>query len=228
MAVDERASAVGHRPTRPRLRWVAWAGAAAVGIGVGVGAGLLHTSSRPAVLAAEPAAGAAAETWAAGARPAPDFRLTDEHGRPVSLAALRGKPVIVTFIDPLCRNFCPIEAQRLNNVVKSMPAAARPAIVAVSVNIYGNSRANLRVDRSKWRLVPQWRWAVGEHAALARVWKRYAIGVLVTAKKIAGVRVHDVSHTEAAYLVDRDGYERALFMWPFTAADVERSLRTVS
>src|SRR5205807_2267695 len=83
--------------------------------------------------------------------PAPPFKLVDERGVPFSLASLRGRPVIVTFIDPLCRDYCPIEAQRLNTVVGSFPQGSKPAIVAVSVNVYGNARANLLQDERKWK-----------------------------------------------------------------------------
>jgi len=167
-------------------------------------------------------------TWAAGARPAPDFRLVDQAGRPVSVSGFRGRPVIVTFIDPLCRNFCPLEAKQLNALVRTLPASQRPAIVAVSVNVYGNARANLLQDVAKWRLVPEWRWAVGSPRQLAQVWRRYQIGVLATTKKIAGVTVHEITHTEAAYVVDRKGFERALFLWPFRAGDVSTVLRRVA
>jgi cytochrome oxidase Cu insertion factor (SCO1/SenC/PrrC family) len=167
-------------------------------------------------------------TWAAQRQRAPDFRLIDQLGRPVSLSADRGRPVIVTFIDPLCRNFCPFEAQQLNDLVDSLPSNSRPAVIAVSVDVYGNARANLLQDVRKWRLVPQWRWAIGSPGQLARVWQRYRIGVLVTTKKIAGVRVHEISHTEAAYVVDGDGYERALFLWPFRASDVLGVLRRLT
>jgi cytochrome oxidase Cu insertion factor (SCO1/SenC/PrrC family) len=98
-------------------------------------------------------------------------------------------------------------------------------IVAVSVNVAGNGGTNLRTVVDKWALVPQWRWAVGSERELARVWKGYHIGVLVQTKKVAGVTVRDVVHTEAAYLVDADGYERALFLWPYSADAVERALR---
>jgi cytochrome oxidase Cu insertion factor (SCO1/SenC/PrrC family) len=171
---------------------------------------------------------AAAATWAAGMRRAPDFRLVDQGGGPVSLSSFRGRPVIVTFIDPLCRNFCPLEAQQLNELVRRLPAAQRPAIVAVSVNVYGNARANLLQDVAKWRLVPEWRWAVGRTRQLATVWRRYRIGVLVTTKRVAGVTVHEISHTEAAYVIDRRGYERALFLWPFGAKDVRAALAKLS
>jgi hypothetical protein len=44
-------------------------------------------------------------------RPAPDFSLTDQDGRTVSLASLRGKVVLMTFLDPVCTTDCPIIAQ---------------------------------------------------------------------------------------------------------------------
>jgi cytochrome oxidase Cu insertion factor (SCO1/SenC/PrrC family) len=195
---------------------------------VGALIALQHRSSASPRVTMADAPTAAAATWAAGMRRAPDFRQVDQGGGPGSRASFRGRPVIVTFIDPLCRNFCPLEAQQLNELVRRLPAAQRPAIVAVSVNVYGNARANLLQDVAKWRLVPEWRWAVGRTRQLATVWRRYRIGVLVTTKRVAGVTVHEISHTEAAYVIDRRGYERALFLWPFGAKDVRAALAKLS
>lgn len=208
-----------------------WAAAALAVVAVGSLVGFLLTrgssgSQLPAV--AQSSAEPPPVTWAAGARRAPDFRLVDQTGRTVSVSALRGRPVIVTFIDPLCRNFCPLEAKQLNRLVHELPAASRPAILAVSVNVYGNARANLLQDIRKWHLVPEWRWAVGTPKALAKVWRRYQIGVVAAQKTIAGVTVHEITHTEAAYVVDRRGYERALFLWPFRAQDVSAALRSLA
>jgi cytochrome oxidase Cu insertion factor (SCO1/SenC/PrrC family) len=209
------------------LRWLVWGAVVLVGVLLGSLLAALQSSRRSHSVPTA-ATQAAAASWSAGARRAPDFELVDQTGRRVSLAGYRGRTVIVTFIDPLCRNFCPLEAKQLNDLVRSLPARSRPAIVSVSVNVYGNARANLQEDVVKWRLGPQWRWAVGSGGDLARVWRRYQIGVLVTTKRIAGVRVHEVSHTEAAYVVDRRGYERALFLWPFRAQDVSAALRRLS
>ena len=154
--------------------------------------------------------------------------LTGESGARLSLASLRGRPVIVTFIDPLCRDYCPIEAQHLNEVVHALPAAQRPAIVAVSVNTAGNTRPVLELDRRKWSLVPEWHWAVGSHAELARVWHAYGIQVIATTRKIAGIEVRYIGHTEAAYVVDRDGFQRAAFIWPYAASGVISTLRALS
>jgi hypothetical protein len=43
--------------------------------------------------------------------PAKEFQLTDQHGRTVSLASLRGKVVLLTFLDPVCTTDCPLIAQ---------------------------------------------------------------------------------------------------------------------
>ena len=188
----------------------------------------LRSSAPTPANAAAPVSDTPAATWSSGALRAPDFNLTDQHGAPVSLAALRGRPVIITFIDPLCRDFCPLEAQHLNDVATAFPQGSKPAIVAVSVNIYGNTPSILRQDGRKWVLVPQWRWAIGSPAALGRVWKAYHVEVVATTKTVAGVRVHTIGHTEAAYVVDAKGYERALFLWPYSADGVVRTLRTLT
>jgi protein SCO1/2 len=195
-----------------RLLWVL---VLLVGVGAAAGLLLLRSSS------ASPSGAAPAATWAAGARPAPAFSLHDQSGRTVSLAGYRGKPLLVTFIDPLCRDFCPLEAKVLSDAIARVPAA----IVAVSASPYGNAPVNLRLDIGKWRLTSAFHWAVGSNAQLSPVWDAYGIQVLVTSTKVAGVRVHRVVHTEASYLIDASGNERALFVWPYTSATVVDALK---
>jgi protein SCO1/2 len=166
-------------------------------------------------------------TWPSGARPAPPFILSDQNGHPVSTAGLLGRDALVTFIDPLCRNFCPYEARVLNKLVASLPVRERPTIVAVSVNRWGNAHANLTEDEQKWRVGPDWRWAIGSPSALAAVWRRYDIGVRDTTRTLAGVTVHEITHTEASYLIDRSGHERALFVWPFTPNTVRTAISSL-
>jgi len=204
-------------------RAVFWGAALLIGIAAGIGVLLVDASPR-ARSTSVPVSEAPAATWAAGKLRAPNIALVDQNGKPLSLASYRGRPVVVTFIDPLCRDYCPLEAKHLSEVVRSFPASSRPAIVAVSVNVFGSARRNLVAASNKWKVVPQWRWGVGTESQLARVWKRFHIGVLVTSKKVAGVTVHDVVHTEASYVIDAAGYERAIFLWPYSAAAVTRTL----
>jgi cytochrome oxidase Cu insertion factor (SCO1/SenC/PrrC family) len=136
--------------------------------------------------------------------------------------------VIVTFIDPLCRNFCPFEAQVLNQMERQIPAAYRPVILAVSVDVYANARRYLLQDDREWRLVPEWRWAVGPPADLAVVWKNYQIDVTARTWRINGTVTHRIDHTEAAYVLDATGHERARFVWPFNPQDLQHVLRQLA
>jgi cytochrome oxidase Cu insertion factor (SCO1/SenC/PrrC family) len=210
-----------------RLRWFLLGGALVLGIGLGAAIAVLRSSSAPA-FSMSGAAAAPEVSWPMGKKLAPGFSLRNENGGPISLRQFRGRPVIVTFIDPLCRNLCPLEAKVLGHVVAQLPAAQRPVILAVSTNTWADARKNLLLDKSKWSLPSDWHWAVGASAALARVWKEYAIGVSVATKTIAGIKVRRITHTEAAYLVDPSGYQRALYLYPFRASDVERTLRSLA
>ena len=166
------------------------------------------------------ATGAAAVTWAPGEKRAPDFRLTDEHGSPVSISGLRGRSVIVTFVDPHCTTFCPRESVVLNDALRAFPAAARPAIVAVSVDPKTRSLTVLQKEARRFKWLPQWRWAAGSASQLNGVWRAYNIQVVPAAD--------DIGHTEAAYLVDANGDQRALYLWPFKAAEIAGALREIS
>jgi protein SCO1/2 len=203
--------------------------ALALGTTFGAGVALLRGSgTRAAAPAISTLPAHATATWAEGKQPAPGFRLREASGAPISLAEFRGKPVIVTFIDPACTTLCPLEAKELDSAEAALPASRRPEIIAVSVNPWGDTRANFRHDARKWRLVPQWRWAVGPRAQLAAVWKRYKIGVLDRKVTAGGITVHNIAHTEASFIVGPAGYERALFLFPFVGADVDHALRRLA
>jgi cytochrome oxidase Cu insertion factor (SCO1/SenC/PrrC family) len=111
---------------------------------------------------------------------------------------------------------------------RQIPAALRPVILAVNVDVYANARRYLLQDDREWRLVPQWRWAIGRPADLAAVWKNYRIEVKVTTSRINGTVTYGIDHTEAAYVLDASGHERALFAWPFNPQDLEQVLRQLA
>jgi len=166
--------------------------------------------------------------WPAAARSAPGFTLHDQGGRVVSVSRFLGRSVLVTFVDPLCRNLCPLEAHVLNAAVAALPRARRPAILAVSTDVYADARRYLRQDVRRWSLVPEWHWAVGSRAALGAVWRRYRVNVSVATRRIGTTTVREITHGELAYVIDPSGHERALFVWPFRPQDVVRELRRLN
>src|SRR5262249_62055510 len=108
--------------------WIVAAVAVALAIGAGAGAALaLGTSGGGSHSSnASPVFSRANVTWKAGEHAAPDFALRDQAGAPISLAANRGRAVILTFTDPRCTTLCPLEAKVLNSVERQVPAGARP------------------------------------------------------------------------------------------------------
>lgn len=161
-------------------------------------------------------------TWPAGVRPAPPMtRLHDQSGGSFSLASLHGRTVAIAFFDSHCHQACPLEGRALAAAESALPAARRPVLVVVSVNPR-DTPASVRRAVQRWGLAgtTPWHWLMGTHAALARVWKAYHIFVAPTKG--------DITHTEAVYLLDRRGYERSAYLYPFVPRAVANDLRLLA
>lgn len=155
-------------------------------------------------------------SWGPRKRLAPDFTLSDQGGRPTSMAALRGQEVLLTFIGSRCLRSCPREERSLSTSLRDLPRPARPAIIAVSLDPRTPSPDS--IERAAQRLgfgtAPSWHWIFGSKPQLAPVWRSYGIGGSGSA----------VPRRPLAYLIDRTGHERAGFLYPFPpnwlAADI--------
>lgn len=195
---------------------------AALAVGIGAGTGLhfalrSHSADAAAPLALPKLHGQA--VWPAGRRRAPAFSLRDQDGLRVSLAGLRGRPVVIAFMDPLCKQECPIEGRGLALAERQVARAQRPTLLIVSVNPLARGR-DARAAARKWGISGDWHWLLGTHAQLAPVWRAYDITVLPT--------TNDIVHSTAVYLVDRRGFERAGFLAPFLPQFVADDLRTLA
>jgi protein SCO1/2 len=201
-----------------KLFLAAVAAAAVVGVGVGV---VLHSAfSNGTADALDLPALHGQATWAAGVRPAPEFALRDQRGRVVSLQALRGRTVVLTFLDSLCKQACPVEGRMLAAAIKQVPQALRPRLVVVSVDPAGDTPASIAQAVAKWHLPGEVLWVRGTHSQLARVWRKYQI----TVEPVSG----DIVHSTALYLIDRKGDERAGFLMPFVPGLVTDDLKTLA
>ncbi len=156
--------------------------------------------------------------WGAGARPAPPIALRDQLGRTTSLSVLRGRVLLVTFMDSHCTTECPVEGHQLAVIQRAFPAAHRPEIVVVSVNPADTPRSARRfAERRGWH--GGWRWLMGSAAQLRQVWRAYGIEVDPTS--------HDIVHSAALYIVDRHGDERSGYVAPFLPNLVTADVRAL-
>ena len=190
--------------------------AAAIGIAVGVAAALVHRSQGSAT---QPSPLRAQITWAAGAKPAPGLALRDQNGATVSLESLRGRVVLLTFLDSKCVRECPIEGHVLGDVFRRMKGTSAVALV-VSVDPWADTPRSARTFAARAGWTGNWRWLLGSRAALAPVWRAYNIAV----KRTPG----DILHSTALYLIDPAGDLRAGYLFPFSAAAVTQDVRRLA
>ena len=190
-------------PGRPRRRVVpalAVALAALVGglAGVAIAAQRHHAVALPDLMSLSPVP----------PRAAPAFTLTDQDGRSVSLAGLKGRAVVVEFMDPRCTDICPIVSQEFRLAYRDLgPLADRVVFVAINVNQFHEDVPSVRqfTDEHGLASIPNWHFLTGTTPALQSVWKAYG-------EAVEPNPTGDVIHTSAMYFIDPSGHERFVAM----------------
>lgn len=176
----------------------------AVGLGLVVPAILTSTLGRPAdavAVAADSSGG-----WRRiPPRPAPAFALTDQRGKPVSSASLRGKLVLLTFLDPVCTSDCPLIANQIAVADRELGSLAqRVEFVAVDSNPIFHYVADVNAFTESHGLgtLSNWHFLCGASDTVQGVLADYGISVDVPA-------VGMIQHSEGMYVITADGREAA-------------------
>ena len=134
--------------------------------------------------------------------PARDFTLTDQHGTTVSLSGLRGKVVLLSFLDPVCVTDCPLEAQEFKAAGQQLGGQARQVeLVAVNLNPdYAGIAYTQAFDRQEGLDgVPDWLYLTGSPDRLRQVFADYGV---VSQTLPAGSML---GHSDVAFVIDRVG-----------------------
>ncbi|MGH3193990.1 MAG: SCO family protein, partial [Streptosporangiaceae bacterium] len=134
--------------------------------------------------------------------PADGFALTDQNGQTVTLASLRGKVVLMTFLDPVCTSDCPLIGEEFKEAGILLGSQDKDVdLVAIVANPTYRSVAFTRAfDREDGlESVPNWLYLTGSLGALAQVWRDYGVSV---ANLPAGAMS---AHNDLAVVIDRSG-----------------------
>src|SRR6202171_4366892 len=94
------------------LTWVSLSALAAILFLVLLVAKLSPQVSAPAGPTPAPSALRADIVMPPTSMPTPDFTLSDQDGKAVSVAALRGRVLAITFLDSHCKQLCPLQIGR--------------------------------------------------------------------------------------------------------------------
>jgi cytochrome oxidase Cu insertion factor (SCO1/SenC/PrrC family) len=137
--------------------------------------------------------------------PAPAFQLTDQNGQTVSLASLRGKVVLMTFLDPVCTTDCPLIAAEFKEAGVLLGSADKDVdLVAIVANpIYRSVAFTQAFDRQEGlSTVPNWLYLTGSLSQLNQVWRQYGIAAEILP---AGAMI---DHSDVTFVIDRTGHVR--------------------
>jgi len=191
-----------------RLHWSILGAALAVGLLIGGIISLARSSASPTIPISDTQTPAMANPTLDPGAPldavAPDFTLTDQFGRRVSLRSLRGKVVVVAFNDPLCTTICPLTTTALLEAKKLLgSAASQVELLGIGANPDATQVKWVRSYSEAHGMLHEWRFLTGSLPQLKRVWRAYGIEAEV---------VNDmVDHTPATFVIGPNGRESRLF-----------------
>lgn len=140
--------------------------------------------------------------------PAPEFRLTDQRGNSVALRDFRGKVVVLTPLDPVCTDICPIYAYHLRLAHEALGAdAASVAFLAINANDEKTAVEDVMAATKKWRLdqMRNFHYLTGTPGELKNVWDAYGLLGSGPAKPD---KPGEKQHSPAIFVIDETGEKR--------------------
>jgi len=156
-----------------------------------------------------------------GDKPAPDFKLVNQFGQPMSLSQFRGKVVMLAFEDSECTTICPLTTQSMvlakellgkaGNSVQLLGVDANPDAIDVS-NVRDYSRVH--------NMTNQWDFLTGSLAQLKSVWKSYNIAVQIESGEI--------DHTPALYMIDQQGRLQKVYLTQMAYSGVTQAAQVLA
>jgi cytochrome oxidase Cu insertion factor (SCO1/SenC/PrrC family) len=147
---------------------------------------------------------------------APDFTLTDQYGRAVSLGSFRGKVVIIAFTDSECTTVCPLTTQSLLAAKDLLGKAGdQVQLLGVDANPQATAVSDVLSYSQVHGMVNHWDFLTGSLSQLKAVWSAYHIAVQIEQGQI--------DHTPAVYIIDTRGREQKLYLTQLNYASITQA-----
>jgi cytochrome oxidase Cu insertion factor (SCO1/SenC/PrrC family) len=156
-----------------------------------------------------------------GSRPAPDFRLTNQFGQPMSLSQFRGKVVMLSFEDSECTTVCPLTTQSMVEAKQLLGAAGdKVQLLGVDANPDAIKVADVLAYSRAHGMVNQWDFLTGSLPQLKSTWGAYNIAVQIEQGQI--------DHTPALFVIDQQGRERKLYLTQMAYSSIGQSAQVLA
>jgi protein SCO1/2 len=129
----------------------------------------------------------------------PDFELTDQDGETVTAAALRGRPVVVTFIYSTCRDTCPAQVQSIRGALDDLGEDV--PVVGVSVDPAGDTPSSAQAFLVEQSMKGRMDFLLGTREELEPLWTAFGIAPQRQGR----------DHSAYTVVVDAEGRQRIGF-----------------
>lgn len=140
-------------------------------------------------------------------RAVPPTALVNYDGRRVSLASLRGRALLVTFVYAHCPDTCPLIVSKLRTAQALLGSArSRLQIVAVSTDPAQDTPTVVRRFLSRRGMLGRMDYLLGPASKLHRVWAAWGVG----AKRVSP-KPEDVEHSAPVFGVTASGRVTTLY-----------------
>jgi cytochrome oxidase Cu insertion factor (SCO1/SenC/PrrC family) len=156
-----------------------------------------------------------------GRQPAPDIKLVNQFGQPMSLSQFRGKVIMLGFEDSECTTVCPLTTQSMLQAKQMLGAAGdQVQLLGVDANPTATSVADVLAYSRAHGMVNQWDFLTGSMAQLKAVWSAYHIAVQIEKGQI--------DHTPALFVIDQQGREQKLYLTQMAYSSVAQSAEVLA
>jgi protein SCO1/2 len=157
------------------------------------------------------------------AKDAPPIELTDQYGKKVDLAKLKGNSVLVAFLYTHCTDLCPIVAGKVHTAYAQIPRSQRPLFLAVSVDPAHDTPASAAAFNKRHRTAGEIDWLLGSQAELEKVWKAWGVKPEHNAND-----PEEIEHNAEIFAIDPQGQIRALYPPNFKPEKLAAGTRTLA
>jgi protein SCO1 len=150
-------------------------------------------------------------------RPVPPTTLVTEDGRPTTLAAYRGKYVVMAPFLSLCQDECPLVTGAFISLQRDLRAAgAEHRVVFVEATVDPNRDTVARLAAYQKEFGADWDLWTGTKANVAAFWKPFGVEYQIVPEEqppktdwyTGQPLTYDVDHTDGYILVSTTGRER--------------------
>jgi cytochrome oxidase Cu insertion factor (SCO1/SenC/PrrC family) len=156
-----------------------------------------------------------------GGGQAPDIRLVNQFGQPMSLSQFRGRVVILAFSDSECTTVCPLTTQSMVLAKELLGKAGESVqLLGVDANPTATTVSDVMAYSRAHSMVNQWDFLTGSSAQLQAVWKAYNIQVAIEAGQI--------DHTPALYVINQQGTLEKLYLTAMAYSSVTQSAQVLA